>query len=356
MVTSEFSFFSLFILFIVAILFVDLGVFNKRPHPIKFKEAAFWCIVWVTFALAFFVFLKYKGALIHSPSNIHDLQEYVVKYKHNIVIPTTNYQDALNVYQHNLALEFITGYLIEYALSVDNVFVMVLIFLAFGVRTKHYKRVLFWGIFGAIILRFLFIFISSTLISQFHWILYLFGGFLVFTGIWMFITRNKEEKIEPHNHPIVKFTSKYFKVYPRNVANHFFVRNNKHWMITPLFIVLLVIEFSDLIFAVDSIPAIFSVTNDPYIVFFSNIFAIIGLRSLFFVVMSVIDKFHFLKAGLSVLLTFIGFKMLFGEWLKGVGFTTAYALYIVLMILVVSIGASLLFPKKIVKTDTEITD
>jgi tellurite resistance protein TerC len=346
MFTSEFSFFSLFILFIIAVLFIDLGIFNKKPHPIKFKEAAIWCVIWVTCALAFYVFLKYRGELIHTPSNLNDIHELTLKYKHNIVIPNVDYQEALKLYKDNLALEFLTGYLIEYALSVDNVFVMVLIFLAFGVRTKHYKRVLFWGILGAILLRFLFIFISSTLISQFHWILYIFGGFLVVTGIWMFYTRNREEKIEPQNHPIVKFTSKYFKVFPRNVADHFIIRKNKVLMITPLFIVLLVIEFSDIIFAVDSIPAIFSVTNDPFIVFFSNIFAIIGLRALFFVVMTVIDKFHFLKAGLSVLLTFIGFKMLFGDWLKGVGFTTAYALYIVLMILVVSIGASLLFPKE----------
>ena len=354
MFTSEFSFFSLFILFIIAVLFVDLGIFNKKPHPIKFKEAAIWCIVWVSFALAFYIFLKYRGELIHTPANIQELHEYAIKYKHNIVLPDNDFQSALKIYKDNLALEFLTGYLIEYALSVDNVFVMVLIFLAFGIRTKHYKRVLFWGILGAILLRFLFIFISSTLISQFHWILYIFGGFLVITGIWMFYTRNQEEKIEPQNHLIVKFTSKYFNVFPRNVADHFFIRRKKILMFTPLFVVLLVIEFSDIIFAVDSIPAIFSVTNDPFIVFFSNIFAIIGLRALFFVVMNVIDKFHFLKSGLSVLLTFIGFKMLFGNWLKGVGFTTVYALYIVLMILVVSIGASLLFPKKIeVKTKTD---
>ena len=346
MLTPELSFFGLFILFIITILFIDLGVFNRKPHPIKFKEAAIWCVVWVTFALAFYIFLKYRGELIHSPSSLQDLQHLTAKYKHNIVLPTTGFDQALIIYKNNLALEFLTGYLIEYALSVDNVFVMVLIFLAFGVRTKHYKRILFWGILGAILLRFLFIFISSTLISQFHWILYLFGAFLVFTGIWMFYSRNKKEKIESQNHPIVKFTSKYFNVFPRNIANHFVIRKNKMLMITPLFIVLLVIEFSDVIFAVDSIPAIFSVTNDPYIVFFSNIFAIIGLRTLFFLVMNVIDKFHFLKIGLSVLLTFIGVKMLLADWLKGIGFTTVYALYIVLMILVVSIVASLLFPKK----------
>jgi tellurite resistance protein TerC len=347
MFTSEVTFFALFIVFIITVLLIDLGVFNKSVHEIKFKEASIWCVVWLIFALGFFMFLKYKGDLIHSPSNLNDLHELTAKYKHSIDISKiTDYNTALNEYKNNLALEFLTGYLIEYALSVDNVFVMVLIFLAFGMRKKHYKRVLFWGILGAIILRFIFIFASSALISHFHWILYIFGGFLILTGIWMFYSRNKEDKIEPQNHPIVKFTSKYFNVYPRNVGNHFTIRKNKVLMITPLFIVLLVIEFSDVIFAVDSIPAIFSVTTDPYIVFFSNIFAIIGLRSLFFLVMNVIDKFHFLKIGLSILLTFIGVKMLLGSWLKTIGFTTAYSLYFVLLILVVSIAASLIFPKE----------
>ena len=327
---------------------VDLGIFNKRVHEIKFKEALIWCGVWLIFAFSFFIFLKFKGDLIHSPSSIRDLQELTIKYKHNIDLSTaTDYNTALKIYKNNLGLEYLTGYLIEYALSVDNVFVMVLIFLAFGMRKKHYKRILFWGILGAIVLRFIFIFVSSALIIQFHWILYIFGGFLVLTGIWMFYSRDKENKIEPQNHPIVKFSSRYFNVFPRSVANHFVIRKNKILMITPLFIVLLVIEFSDIIFAVDSIPAIFSVTNDPFIVFFSNIFAIIGLRSLFFLVMNIIDKFHYLKVGLSILLTFIGVKMLIGNWLKVVGFTTADSLYIVLMILIVSIGASVIFPKKI---------
>jgi tellurite resistance protein TerC len=355
MITSEMTFFALFIVFIVTILMVDLGLFNKNVHEIKFKEASIWCVVWLMFAFGFYFFLTNKGELIHSPTNINDLHELTVKYKHSIDLSTaTDYNSALKIYNKNLGLEFLTGYLIEYALSVDNVFVMVLIFMAFGMRKKHYKRVLFWGILGAIVLRFIFIFTSSALISHFHWILYIFGGFLILTGIWMFYSRNKEEKIEPQNHPIVKFTSKYFNVFPRNVRNRFFIRKKKMFLITPLFIVLLVIEFSDVIFAVDSIPAIFSVTNDPFIVFFSNIFAIIGLRSLFFLVMNVIDKFHYLKVGLSILLTFIGVKMLLADWLKGIGFTTAYSLYFVLLILIVSVLASLIFPKKAVEIVDEV--
>ena len=196
-------------------------------------------------------------------------------------------------------------------------------------------------------MRFIFIFLSSALIQQFYWVLYLFGALLIFTGIRMYISRNKEEKIEPEKHPIVKFASKYFSVYPKYLKHHFWTRENGKFMITPLLVVLLVIEFSDVLFAVDSVPAIFSVTKDPYIVFFSNIFAILGLRSLFFLVMNMMNSFVYLKHGLSVLLTFIGVKMFCADWLKQHGFTTAHSLYIVLLILTVSIVASLFFkPKK----------
>lgn len=223
---------------------------------------------------------------------------------------------------------------------------MVLIFSAFAVEKKYYKRVLFWGIIGALILRFLFIFLSAALIYQFSWILYIFGVFLVFTGIKMFLSRNKEDKIDSEHHPIVKFASRFFRVYPTFVKEKFWIKENGKYFITPLFIVLLVVEFSDLIFAVDSVPAIFSISKDPYIVFFSNIFAIIGLRSLFFLVVNIINLFHYLKTGLSVLLIFIGTKMLIHSWLEEIGFTTAHSLYVILGILITSILASLAFPKK----------
>jgi tellurite resistance protein TerC len=253
---------------------------------------------------------------------------------------------SLELYRSNLALEFITGYLIEYALSVDNIFVIVLVFTAFSVREKYYHRVLFWGILGAIIMRFLFIFLGATMIREFEWILYLFGAFLVYTGVMMFVKRNEEEKIETENHPAVKFASKLFKVFPRYVGRNFFVRKGGVNLVTPLFIVLIVIEFTDLIFAVDSIPAIFSVTKDPYIVFFSNIFAILGLRSMFFLLVNVIHQFHYLKIGLSVLLTFIGVKMLAHDWLHSIGFETIHSLIVIVLILALSIIASLVFPKK----------
>jgi len=235
---------------------------------------------------------------------------------------------------------------VEYALSVDNIFVMVLIFTAFAVDPKYYHKVLIWGILGAIVMRFLFIFVGSELIDRFHWVLYIFGAFLVYTGIMMFIQRNQEQEIDPENHGVVKFASKYFAVHPHFSGSKFFVRIDGRKLITPLFLVLMIIEVTDLVFAVDSIPAIFSVTKDPYIVFFSNIFAILGLRSMFFLLVNIIDKFRFLKIGLAVLLVFIGLKMLAGDHAARIGLTTGVSLLVILGILVISMVASLLLPKK----------
>lgn len=342
-------FFASFIVLILGLLMLDLGVFNRKSHIVKFKEAIIWSAIWVSLGLAFFILIRSHGDLIHGIKNTDDLINVTQKYEQNITIQVDDFEQSIANYRKNLSLEYITGYIIEYALSVDNVFVMIMIFMAFGVHQRYYKRVLFWGIMGAIIMRFLFIFTSAALIQRFEWILYLFGAFLVFTGVKLFVTRNKEEKIDPEKHPVVKFSAKYFPVYPRYVRHHFFIRKKKVLMLTPLFVVLLVIEFSDVVFAVDSVPAIFSITKDPYIVFFSNIFAILGLRSLFFLVMNLFNLFSYLKHGLSVLLTFIGLKMIFAYPLKEIGFTTAHSLYIVLAILAVSILSSLVFPTKTVE-------
>lgn len=195
-------------------------------------------------------------------------------------------------------------------------------------------------------LRFIFIFVGAALIAKFAWILYIFGAFLIYSGIVMFRNRNKEEKIDTENHKLVKFASKYFRVHPHFVGDKFFHHIDGKRFITPLFLVLIMIESSDLIFAVDSIPAIFSITKDPYIVFFSNIFAILGLRSMFFLLVNVIHKFHFLKAGLSILLVYIGIKMLTEHWLEQIGFTTVHSLLVIVGILGGSVIASLVFPKK----------
>lgn len=344
--SSEIIFFSIFLVVVLTILLVDLGVFNKKSHIIAFKEALIWSIVYIGISLVFYGFIYLKGDIIHGITSKEDIELKIDKYNHPIEIESLNFDEAVKVYKRNLALEYLTGYLIEKSLSVDNIFVMVLIFFAFGVKQLYYKRVLFWGILGALIMRFIFIFSASALIQKFNWVLYIFGLLLIFTGIRMFITRNKEDEIDVEHHPVVKFASKRFAVYPRYVRHHFFVTKNHKRYITPLFIVLLVIEFSDVIFAVDSIPAIFSVTKDPYVVFFSNVFAILGLRALFFLVINVIHIFHYLKVGLSVLLTFIGVKMIFHEYLESLGFTTTISLWIILGILTISILASVIFPKE----------
>ena len=327
-------------------LAIDLGLFNKKAHKVSLKEAAIMSFIWVSFAIGFYFLLLTNGEILHDITNFLQLQELTAKYLHNIALIPDNFEGSLILYKQNLALEFLTGYVIEYALSVDNIFVMVLIFSAFGVDEKYYHRVLFWGIIGAVLMRFLFIFLGSTLINEFGWILYIFGAFLIYTGIGMFLSRDEEEKIDTENHKIVRFASKYFSVYPEYVGNKFFIRIDGKKMVTPLFIVLLIVEFTDLIFAVDSIPAIFAVTKDPYIVFFSNIFAILGLRSMFFLLVNVIHKFHYLKVGLAFLLVFIGIKMLAHHWLSAWGFTTMHSLFVILFILTASIVASLVFPKK----------
>jgi tellurite resistance protein TerC len=348
MLAKETLFFIAFNASVLLLLFLDLKVIGKKNHVIKTKEAFLWSIFWIMLAVGFYFVVRYHGQWIHGISNTADIQLKIEKYNQPVNIQGLNYEQALEVYNKNLSLEYITGYLIEKSLSVDNLFVMIMIFFAFGVQKKYYKRVLFWGILGALVMRFIFIFGSAVLIQQFSWFLYLFGALLVYTGIKMFLERNKEdEKIDVAKHPVVRFTSKYFRVYPKYVGNRFFIKGkNRKFFFTPLFIVVLVIEFSDVIFATDSIPAIFSITSDPYIVYFSNIFAILGLRSLFFLLLNVINLFRFLKTGLSFLLTFIGLKLIFGEWLKEIGFTTAHSLYIIIGTLVISIAASLLFPKR----------
>lgn len=344
--SNEIIFFGSFLLFIVLMLAIDLGLFNKKDHKVSMKEAAIMSFIWVSFAIGFYFLLLTEGEILHDINSFAKLQEVTARHLHNITLIPGNFAESLSVYKQNLALEFLTGYVIEYALSVDNIFVMVLIFSAFGVDERYYHRVLFWGIIGAVLMRFLFIFLGSTLINEFGWILYIFGAFLVYTGIGMFLSRDEEDKIDTENHKVVRFASKYFSVYPEYVGNKFFIKVDGKKMVTPLFIVLLIVEFTDLIFAVDSIPAIFAVTKDPYIVFFSNIFAILGLRSMFFLLVNVIHKFHYLKVGLSFLLVFIGVKMLAHHWLSAWGFTTMHSLFIILFILTASIVASLAFPKK----------
>jgi tellurite resistance protein TerC len=282
---------------------------------------------------------------VHDLSHLESIKN---QYAKHLILPANDFSQSLQLFQNNMALEYITGYLVEYSLSVDNIFVFILIFNSFGVHKKFYKKILVWGILGAIILRFIFIFVGAAILQRFDWVIYIFGGFLIYTGIKLLFQGEEEEEIHPAEHPIVKFISKYFNVYKKNVIDHFFVfrKTDKKWFVTPLFIVVVVVAFTDLIFAVDSIPAIFSITKDPYIVFFSNVFAIMGLRSMFFFLSSVMGLFRFLPYGLGVLLSFVGAKMIFHHQLESIGFQNHHSLYVILGILGISILASLAFPEK----------
>jgi len=337
---NEIVFFSSFLLFIALMLGIDLGFFQKKNHALSFKEAMVWTIVWVSVSVGFYFLIRFHGNLIHGSDTLEKIQGRIATYHHPINIAGLGLQEAISLYNKNLSLEYITGYLIEYSLSVDNVFVIVMIFISFNIQPKYFKRVLFWGILGAIIMRFLFIFAASALIQRFSWFLYVFGVMLVFIGMKMaydFLYGKKDEQIDTEKHPVVRLVSRFFRVSHDEHAETFFIRQERKLYVTPLFIVLMIIEFTDVLFAVDSVPAVFSVTQDPYIVFFSNIFAILGLRSLFFLVMDIMNRFHYLKMGLAALLTFVGVKMLIHSVFK---ISTNNSLLIIASILVVSILAS----------------
>ncbi|MCK8491786.1 TerC/Alx family metal homeostasis membrane protein [Spirosoma sp. RP8] len=348
MFSNETVFFLGFAAFVLLIMAIDLGAFTKqKSHVVAFKEAAIWSAIWVALSIAFYFFLQRFGYLVHGITDMARLEEVRNRYAEHVKLIPNNFPASLERFQANMSLEYITGYLVEYSLSADNIFVFILIFKSFGVQPRYFKKILVWGILGAIILRMVFIFLGSALIQRFEWIMYLFGAFLVYTGLQLFFQKDEDETIEPASHPVVRFASKYLSIYPRNVSDNFFIRrkSDKKLFVTPLFIIVIVIAFTDIVFAVDSIPAIFSITKDPYIVFFSNVFAIMGLRSMFFFLSSIISKFRFLKVGLAVLLTFIGAKMLAEHWLAGIGFTPIYSLYVIVGILGISILASLLIPE-----------
>jgi len=296
-----------FNVFVLAMLALDLGVFHRKAHIVTVKESLSWTAVWVTLALIF---------------NL-GIWHYMGPQK---------------------GLEFFTGYVIEKSLSVDNVFVFALLFSYFAVPQLYQHKVLFWGILGALVMRAIMIFLGAALIAKFAWIIYVFGAFLILTGLKMIF--KKEEEIHPERNPLVRWFKKLMPVTNDYRGDKFFVKENGVRMATPLFVVLLLVEFSDLIFAVDSIPAIFAVTKDPFIVYTSNVFAILGLRSLYFALAGVMDKFHYLKIGLGVVLTFVGVKMLLGHTAWKID--THVSLGVIVGVLAISVIVSLLRPKKVV--------
>ncbi len=340
---SRFFFFAAFVIFIIFMLALDLGVFHKKDHEIKIREAAIWTAVWVTLAMLFGVLLLFRAEWVHDIRCIEDLLAYVKGTDlAPLIQPDMSYSAALKVYRKEIFSQYLAGYFLEESLSIDNIFVMIMIFASFGIKKKYFHRVLFWGILGAIVMRFLFIFLLGALVGRFSWVLAIFGVILIYSGIKMFV-KKEEERIDTANHPVVRFASRFFPV-TRELHDHkFFVQLDGRNYMTPLFLVLLVIEFSDIIFAVDSIPAVFSVTTDTYIVFFSNIFAIMGLRSLFFLLSNVTDLFWLLRYGLGLLLCFIGVKMIGHEFFD-LEISTITSLMVILGILVGSILLSLLIP------------
>lgn len=294
-----------FSFFILLMLSLDLGLFNRKAHTIKYREAAIWSAIWVSLAAIFatLVFV-YQG--------------------------TTR------------GLEFVTGYLIELSLSVDNLFVFLLIFSYFKVPARFQHRVLFWGVMGALIMRLTLIFVGATLINRFHWIIYIFGGFLVYTGIKMF--RQQDTDIQPENNPVVKIVTRFIPITHHYDEQKFFTRINGKLTGTLLLLVLVIVEVTDLVFAVDSIPAIFAITTNTFIVYTSNVFAILGLRSMYFLLAGVVEKFHYLKMGLAIVLTFIGTKML--VFAVGLHIPIWISLIFVAVVLTSSVIASLIWPKE----------
>lgn len=294
-----------FNLFVIGLLALDLGVFHRKAHTVSLKEALTWSVVWIALALSFNAALYF----LNGPEQ---------------------------------ALQFFTGYLIEKSLSVDNIFIMVMIFSYFQVPAAYQHRVLFWGILGALVMRGLLIAVGTALIDEFHWIIYVFGAFLILTGIRMALQR--ETEVHPEKNIVLRLVRRVIPVTKDFERERFFVRHAGQLMVTPLLLVLVVIETTDLLFAVDSIPAIFAVTTNPFIVYTSNVFAILGLRSLYFVFANIVHKFHYLKIGLAVILTFVGVKMVLEDLYA---IPTTLSLAVIAVVLAVAIVASLLRARRL---------
>jgi tellurite resistance protein TerC len=303
-ITVNVWFWVVFIAFVLAMLSLDLGVFHRKLHVVHPKEASIWVAVWVALALAF------AGGLY-------------------------------GLFGHHAAFTFLTGYVIEESLSIDNIFVMVLIFDYFKVPAICQHRVLFYGILGALVMRGLFIGAGTVLLSRFEWVIYIFGVMLIITGIRMAL--KQDEEFEGERNPVVRAARRMLPISEEFHGKHFFTVQNGRRMATPLFLVLVLVEVTDLIFAIDSIPAIFGVTRNSFIVFTSNIFAILGLRSLYFLLAAVVDRFYLLKYGIAAILAFVGVKMIGEHWFH---IHILVSLAVILGVLAISIAASLLWPQR----------
>jgi tellurite resistance protein TerC len=317
-----------FLLLVFLLLAVDLGVFHRSAHAVSIREAASWSIVWVSLALlfnaGFYAYMRW-----HFPQDARLM-----------AVPGFDPLAAAR----ETALEFLAGYVVEYSLSIDNIFVFVVVLTYFGVPAAYQHRVLFFGILGALVSRGIFIALGAALL-QFEWVVWLFGAFLVFTGAKM-LTSGEDAPVEPHERWLIRAFRRRFPVTSGFHGQSFFVREGGRLHATPLIIALLFLEMTDIVFAVDSVPAIFGLTREPFVVFTSNIFAILGLRNLYFLLAGAVDKFHFLKYGLGIVLVFVGLKMTVLNRLFHGHFPISWSLAIIIGVIAASIALSLLFPKK----------
>lgn len=289
---------------VLVMLALDLSVLQRKAHVIKIKEALIWSAIWIVLALLFNLGIYFMLG-------------------------------------SEMALRFLTSYLVEKSLSVDNLFVFLLIFYYFAVPSAYWHKVLFWGILGALVMRAIFVATGLLIVERIHWVIYLFGAFLIYTGIKIFLRKGKELELHPENNPVIKLFRRFMPVTKDYQGDRFWLKKNGGYLATPLFIVVLVIETTDIVFAVDSIPAVLSITLDPFIVYSSNVFAILGLRALFFALAAIIQRWRYLSYGLSAILVFLGFKMLFSVLFR---VPTGIALGVVATILAVSAIASVLRP------------
>lgn len=302
----------IFSVFVLGMLALDLGVFSRKPHEVRFKEALTWSVVWVTLSLIFNAWIYHE-------------------------------------FGKQKALEFLTGYLIEKALSVDNIFVFVVLFASFAVPKIYQHRVLFWGVIGALLMRAVFIGLGAALISRFHWIMYVFGAILLYTGFKL-MRQGDDHDPHPERNPIYKLGRRMMPAVPEYHGKAFTIVKNGRRYATPLLLVLIAIEATDVVFAVDSIPAIFAITTDPFIVYTSNIFAILGLRAMYFLLAGVIDKFHFLNIGLALVLIFVGAKMVIVDWYK---IPIVASLVVIAGLLFFAVIASMIWPKRVLSAPIE---
>lgn len=321
-------FYACFTIAVIGMLALDLGVFHRQAHAVSIKEALGWSVTWCVLALTFcFAFWQYADWKLPQDPRL-------------LAAGLTT--EAAHALARQSALEFLTGYVIELSLSVDNIFVFVVVFNFFGIPREYQHRVLFFGILGALVFRVLFISLGAVLM-KFHWVIWVFGGFLILTGLKILFA--PEKPLDPEKNPLLRLLRRFIPVTPTFHGQKFIVVENGVRYGTPLLVTLAAIEFSDIIFAVDSVPAIFAITREPLIVFTSNIFAILGLRSMFFLLSGVMHKFHFLKYGLGIVLIFVGLKMAWLNEAFGGKFPISWSLGIIAGVLGTSVVASLLFPR-----------